>query len=73
MKPTGILRKKTKKEKPFWALLLKALLKNGVKAIVFVLVVLLFTWAFLNTFSALDPMQACALSYGVLAALIIWK
>ena len=73
MKPTGILRKKTKKEKPFWVLLLKALLKNGVKAIVFVLVVLLFTWAFLNTFSALDPMQACALSYAVLAAMIIWK
>ena len=73
MKPTGILRNKTKKRKAFWVLLLEALLKNGVKAIVFVLVVLLFTWAFLNTFSALDPMQACALSYGVLASLIIWK
>ena len=48
-------------------------LNSLVKAIVFVLVVLLFTWAFLNTFSALDPMQACALSYGVLASLIIWK
>ena len=73
MKPTGILRNKTKKRKAFWVLLLEALLKNGVKAIVFVLVVLLFTWAFLNTFSALVPMQACAMGYAVLAALIIWK
>lgn len=73
MKPTGILRKKTKKETPFWALVLEALLKNGVKAIMFVLVVLLFTWAFLHTFSALVPMQACAMGYAVLAALIIWK
>lgn len=73
MKQTDILKQKTKKEKPFWALLLNSLLKNGVKAIVFVLVVLLFTWAFLNTFSALLPMQACAMGYAVLAALIIWK
>lgn len=66
-------KSKNKEETPFWALLLNSILKNGVKVIGFVLVVLFFTWAFLNTFSALDPMQACALSYGVLAALIIWK
>lgn len=66
-------KSKTKKETPFWVLLLEALLKNGVKAIGFVLVVLLFNWSFPNTFSALDPMQACAMGYAVLAALIIWK
>lgn len=66
-------KSKTKKETPFWVLLLNSILKNGVKVIGFVLVLLLFAWAFLNTFSALDPMQACAMGYAVLAALIIWK
>lgn len=66
-------KSKTKKETPFWALVLEALLKNGVKAIGFVVVILLFEWAFLNTFSALDPMHACAMAYAVLAAMIIWK
>lgn len=66
-------KSKTKKETPFWALVLEALLKNGVKAIGFVVVMLLFYWASVQTFAKLDPMQACAMACAVLAAMIIWK
>ncbi len=64
---------KTKEETPLWVLILVLLLCNTAKAIGFVLVVLLFAWAFLNTFAQLEPMQAFALNYAVLAAMIICK
>ena len=66
-------KSKTKKETPFWALVLEALLKNGVKAIGFVVVMLLFYWASVQTFAKLEPIQALAMSYAILAAIIFWK
>lgn len=66
-------KSKTKKETPFWALVLEALLKNGVKTVGFVITCLLFYWASVQTFAKLDPMHACAMACAVLAAMIIWR
>lgn len=73
MRKPDIFRTKRKEETPFWAYLLPLLVVNAVKTIGFVIICLLFYWASVQTFAKLEPMQALAMNYAILAAMIFWK
>lgn len=66
-------KSKTKKETPFWANVLALLVVTAVKTVGFVITCLLFYWASVQTFAKLDPMQACAMAYAILVAMIFWR
>ena len=63
-------KSKTKKETPFWAYFLVV---TAVKTVGFVITCLLFYWVSVQTFAKLEPIQALAMSYAILAAIIFWK
>lgn len=66
-------KSKTKKETSFWAYLLSLLVVNAVKTVGFVITCLLFYWASVQALAKLGPMQALAMNYAILAAIIFWK
>lgn len=73
MRKPDIFRTKRKEETPFWVYLLYLLVVNAVKTVGFVITCLLFYWASVQALAKLGPMQALAMNYAILAAIIFWK
>lgn len=73
MKPPYFFITKNKKEKPISVLILLFISRHLVKLIGFFLTFLVFYCSAIFSFSKIEPIDMYAMTYSVLATMIIWR
>ena len=73
MKPLGFLRTKNKKQEHISVLILLFIARYLVKIIGFFLTFLVFYCSAIFSFSKIEPIDMYAMTYSVLATMIIWR